>query len=83
MSPEYRQTYLPQAGRSKVTRDEIRVSLVHEKSQRGKLEKAGSSPTAIIVPQGKDFCVLDAKFLSFISSIIFSRNTPIRNPPWI
>jgi site-specific recombinase XerD len=26
---------------------------------------------------------LDAKFLSFISSIIFSRNAPIKNPPWI
>jgi hypothetical protein len=44
------QTHPRQVGRSRVKRDGTRLSLVHEESQRGTLDKAGRSPTTIMVP---------------------------------
>ncbi len=45
-----RQTHPRQAGRSRVKRDEMRLRLVHEESQRGKLDEGGRSPPTIMVP---------------------------------
>ena len=44
------QTHPRQAGRSRVKGVEMRLSLVHEESQGFSLDKAGRSPTTIMVP---------------------------------
>src|ERR1700693_1154991 len=50
VSSGQRWTQPRQAGGSRVKRDEMRLSFVHEESQRGKIEKGGRSPTTIMVP---------------------------------
>ena len=49
-----RQTHPRQAGRSRVTRAKMRLSLVHEESIRGEIVKADRSPTTIMVPSWQE-----------------------------
>jgi len=50
VSFDQRQTRPRQAARSRVKQDEMRLSLVHEESQRGRIKEGGRSPTTIMVP---------------------------------